>query len=97
MVVNIETFNACDEKVLEGTAEVAQLTTIYMFTGQGSQEPSMCMDIYNLSPAAHSVWEGMDGILRKDKEQGFMEKDVCVPEKELWHHSSSLSASTSLT
>lgn len=63
MVVKIETFNGCDEKALEGTAEVAQLTTVYMCTGQGSQEPSMCMDIYSLSPAAYAVWEDMDAHL----------------------------------
>ena len=63
MVVKIETFNGCDEKALKGTAEVAQLTTVYMCTGQGSQEPSMCMDIYSLSPAAYAVWEGMDAHL----------------------------------
>jgi acyl transferase domain-containing protein len=37
---------------LEGTAEVAQPTTVYAFTGQGSQEQGMGMDLYNPSPAA---------------------------------------------
>ena len=36
MVMKIETFNYCGEKVLEGSAEVAQPTTVYVFTGQGS-------------------------------------------------------------
>ena len=36
-------------------------------------------------------------ILREDEERGFTEKDVYAPEKELWRHSFSLSASTSLT
>jgi hypothetical protein len=33
------------EKVLEGTAEVAQPTIVYAFTGQGSQEQGMGMDL----------------------------------------------------
>ncbi|KZT01368.1 fatty acid synthase [Laetiporus sulphureus 93-53] len=60
MVVKVETSNAKGEKVLEGTAEVAQPATVYVFTGQGSQEPGMGMDLYNNSPAARSVWEVAD-------------------------------------
>lgn len=59
-VVKVETINQRGEKVLEGTAEVAQPTTVYVFTGQGSQEPGMGMDLYNSSPAARAVWEGAD-------------------------------------
>lgn len=59
-VVKVETVNQRGEKVLEGTAEVAQPTTVYVFTGQGSQEPGMGMDLYNSSPAARAVWEGAD-------------------------------------
>ncbi|KAJ7769033.1 fatty acid synthase, partial [Mycena olivaceomarginata] len=45
-----------DEKVLEGSAEVSQPTTVYVFiTGQGSQEAGMGMDLYNSSPAARAV------------------------------------------
>lgn len=63
MVVKVTTTNARGEKVLEGSAEVAQPTTVYVFTGQGSQEPGMGMDLYNSSPAARSVWEGADAQL----------------------------------
>lgn len=63
MVVKIETFNERGEKVLDGSAEVAQPTTVYVFTGQGSQEPGMGMDLYNSSPAARAVWEGADAHL----------------------------------
>ncbi|RPD59601.1 fatty acid synthase [Lentinus tigrinus ALCF2SS1-6] len=60
LVVNVETTNSRGEKVLAGTAEVAQPTTVYVFTGQGSQEPGMGMDLYNNSPAARAVWESAD-------------------------------------
>ncbi|KAI0368773.1 fatty acid synthase [Pilatotrama ljubarskyi] len=62
-VVSIETVNGRGEKVLAGTAEVAQPNTVYVFTGQGSQEPGMGMDLYNNSPAARSVWEAADAHL----------------------------------
>ncbi|KAF8656258.1 hypothetical protein AX16_002694 [Volvariella volvacea WC 439] len=63
IVVKVETTNGQGEKVLEGTAEVAQPTTVYVFTGQGSQEPGMGMDLFNSSPAARAVWEGADAHL----------------------------------
>lgn len=63
IVVKVTTSNARGEKVLEGTAEVSQPTTVYVFTGQGSQEPGMGMDLYNNSPAARAVWDGADAHL----------------------------------
>ena len=63
IVVNIETSNARGEKVIQGSAEVSQPNTVYVFTGQGSQEPGMGMDLYNSSPAARAVWEGADAHL----------------------------------
>ncbi|TPX31149.1 hypothetical protein SmJEL517_g05464 [Synchytrium microbalum] len=47
-------------KVLEGTAEVDQPTTSYVFTGQGSQEPSMGMELYASSPIAKDIWDRAD-------------------------------------
>ncbi|KAE9399788.1 fatty acid synthase [Gymnopus androsaceus JB14] len=64
IVVKVETVNSSGEKVLEGSAEVSQPTTAYVFTGQGSQEPGMGMDLYNTSPAARAVWDGADEHLR---------------------------------
>jgi fatty acid synthase subunit alpha, fungi type len=63
IVVNIETSNARGEKVIQGSAEVSQPSTVYVFTGPGSQEPGMGMDLYNSSPAARAVWEGADAHL----------------------------------
>ena len=63
IVVSIKTTNSRGEKVLTGSAEVSQPTTVYVFTGQGSQEPGMGMDLYNSSPAARAVWEGADAHL----------------------------------
>ncbi|KAG5638483.1 hypothetical protein H0H81_012415 [Sphagnurus paluster] len=63
IVVKVETFNSRGEKVLDGSAEVSQPTTVYVFTGQGSQEAGMGMDLYNSSPAARAVWEGADAHL----------------------------------
>jgi fatty acid synthase subunit alpha, fungi type len=63
IVVCVETTNARGERVLEGSAEVAQPTTVYVFTGQVPQEPNMGMDLYNSSPAACAVWEGANAHL----------------------------------
>jgi fatty acid synthase subunit beta len=63
IVVNVETVNSEGEKVLSGSAEVAQPSTVYVFTGQGSQEQGMGMDLYNNSPAARAVWDGADAHL----------------------------------
>ena len=58
IVVNIEAVNNCDEKVLQGTAEVSKLKTVYVFTGQGSQEQGMGMDLYTSSSAVRAIWDG---------------------------------------
>ena len=34
IVVNIETSNSRGEKVIQGSAEVSQTSTVYVFTGQ---------------------------------------------------------------
>ena len=63
IVVNVKTSNSQGEKVIQGSAKVSQSSTIYVFTGQGSQEPGMGMDLHNSLPAACAVWEGADAHL----------------------------------
>jgi fatty acid synthase subunit alpha len=63
LAVKVETVNQRGEKVLEGSAEVVQPTTVYVFTGQGSQEPGMGMELYNNSPASRAVWDAADAHL----------------------------------
>jgi malonyl CoA-acyl carrier protein transacylase len=48
------------KKIIGGTAKVVQPPTVYIFTGQGSQEPGVGMDLYNSSPAAPAVWDAAD-------------------------------------
>ncbi|CAO3632523.1 unnamed protein product [Mucor hiemalis] len=59
-IIKVETFNQNNEKVVVGTAEVEQPITAYVFTGQGSQEKGMGMDLYNSSPTARAVWDQAD-------------------------------------
>ena len=46
MVIKIETTNQRGEKIIDGTAEVAQPPTVYVFTGQELQKPGMGIDLY---------------------------------------------------
>ncbi|KWU43709.1 hypothetical protein RHOSPDRAFT_19103 [Rhodotorula sp. JG-1b] len=60
-LIKVETVDVeAGNVVLTGTAEVAQAPTAYVFTGQGSQEPGMGMELYNSSPVARAVWDEAD-------------------------------------
>ncbi|KAK2737904.1 beta subunit of fatty acid synthetase [Myotisia sp. PD_48] len=60
-IIRVETSNqTTEEKVLVGEAEVEQPVSSYVFTGQGSQEQGMGMDLYGTSAVAREVWDRAD-------------------------------------
>ena len=60
-IIKVEVSNKdTEEKVLQGEAEVEQPVSSYVFTGQGSQEQGMGMDLYSSSPVAKEVWDRAD-------------------------------------
>jgi fatty acid synthase subunit beta len=60
-IIKIETSNKeTEEKVLLAEAEVEQPVSSYVFTGQGSQEQGMGMDLYGSSAVAKEVWDRAD-------------------------------------
>lgn len=60
-IIKVETRNVeTDTPVLMGEAEIEQPVTTYVFTGQGSQEQGMGMDLYNSSEVAREVWDRAD-------------------------------------
>ena len=60
-IIKVQTKNIETElPVLIGEAEIEQPITTYVFTGQGSQEQGMGMDLYNSSDVAKEVWDKAD-------------------------------------
>ena len=60
-IIRIEASNKeSGDKVLVGESEIEQPTSAYVFTGQGSQEQGMGMDLYASSAVAKAVWDRAD-------------------------------------
>ncbi len=59
-LIRVETFNQSGTRILSGVAEVDQPLTAFVFTGQGSQEIGMGMDLYKSSKVARAIWDQAD-------------------------------------
>ena len=57
-IIKVEAVNKeTQEMAFVGEAEVEQPVSSYVFTGQGSQEQEMGVDLYDSSPVAMEVWD----------------------------------------
>ena len=66
-ILKLEARNAAtDEVILSATAEVEQCATAYIFTGQGSQQKGMGMELRDVSPAAAAIWKRADDFCQEN-------------------------------
>lgn len=63
-LIQIQAKNSQGQTVLEGEAELFQKGLACVFTGQGSQEQGMGMDLYASSPIARSIWDQAEAHLK---------------------------------
>ena len=74
-IIKVEASNKDTEAmVLVGEAEVEQPVSAYVFTGQGSQEQGMGMELYGSSPVAKEVWDRADAHFMEN--YGFSITDI---------------------
>ncbi|KAF1998924.1 beta subunit of fatty acid synthase [Amniculicola lignicola CBS 123094] len=74
-IIKIEARNVVSqEKVFVGECEIEPAETAYIFTGQGSQEVNMGMDLYETSAPARAVWDRADRHF--DGTYGFKISDI---------------------
>ncbi|MCJ1474414.1 beta subunit of fatty acid synthetase [Lambiella insularis] len=74
-IIKVEASNKeTEDKVLLGEAEVEQPVSAYVFTGQGSQEQGMGMELYASSPVAKEVWDRADAHFMEN--YGFSITDI---------------------
>lgn len=64
-LIKFEAKNDQDVVVLTGEAEVEQPVSTFVFTGQGSQEQGMGMDLYQNSEVARKVWDRADSHFKE--------------------------------
>lgn len=62
-IISIDVRNSeTKQKILLGEAEIELPTTTYFFTGQGSQEKNMGMELYAQSLVAREIWDEADSF-----------------------------------
>lgn len=63
-LLRFQALNPQGATVIQGEVEARQVPSAYVFTGQGSQEQGMGMDLYSSSPIAKSIWDRADAHFR---------------------------------